>query len=235
MDFLQARWEDLILANYAIDPAVLGPYVPAGTELDFHDGICYVSLVAFMFRKTRVVGVPVPFHQNFEEVNLRFYIRPTRQPALRSVAFIREIVPHAAIPLISNTLFKEHYRATRMGHRIEYPEISYRWGKNQEHAFSARLPGETYIPAAGSVEEFITEHYHGFSAHPRGTLHYRVFHPQWQISSLEDYAIEVDFGANYGGDFAFLNDATPVNVCYALGSEVSVSFPSRMDRESDLS
>ena len=228
MDFLRARWEDLILANYTLNPAVLEPYVPAGTELDFHGGECYVSLVAFMFRKTRVMGIPVPFHQNFEEVNLRFYVRPIHQPELRSVCFIREIVPRAAIPLISNTLFKEHYHATRMSHRIEHPEISYSWGKKLEYSITAKLSSTAGLPAKGSLDEFITEHYHGFSAHPRGTLHYQVFHPQWEVSNLENCRIDVDFEANYGREFAFLNEAQPASICYANGSDVRVSFPSRL-------
>ena len=28
-----------------------------------------------MFLNTRVLGIQVPFHVNFEEVNLRFYVR----------------------------------------------------------------------------------------------------------------------------------------------------------------
>lgn len=235
MHFLQARWEDLILANYAVDPAVLAPYVPAGTELDFHNGTCHVSLVGFMFRKTRIMGLPIPFHMNFEEVNLRFYIRPIRQPELRSVAFISEIVPRAAIPLISNTLFKKHYVATRMAHHIEHPCISYQWGKDLKHQLQVTISDTRQLPAKDSIDEFITEHYHGFTPHPKGTLHYRVYHPQWEISEVKNYQINVDFQSNYGSDFAFLNDSEPVNVCYAHGSDVSVSFPSRMDNEDDLS
>lgn len=235
MDFLRACWEHLILANYAVDPDVLAPYVPAGTELDFHEGICYVSLVGFMFRGTRIMGLPVPFHLNFEEVNLRFYIRPIRQPELRSVAFISEIVPRAAIPLISNTLFREHYRATKMTHRIEHPHISYRWGKKLENRLAVTVTGEARLPESGSLDEFITEHYHGFTPHPGSTLHYRVHHPQWQVSEVAKHLIEVDFQANYGNEFAFLTGEKPVNVCYAIGSDVRVSFPSRMERESDLS
>ncbi len=235
MDFLRARWEDLILANYEVEPAVLAPYVPDGTELDLHNGVCYVSLVGFMFRKTRIMGIPVPFHLNFEEVNLRFYIRPIRQPELRSVAFISEIVPRAAIPLISNTLFREHYSATRMAHVIAPPDISYQWGKQLENRLAVTISGERQLPIAGSLDEFITEHYHGFTPHPRGTLHYRVFHPQWELTAVDHYRIDVDFATNYGPDFAFLDHAKPANVCYAHGSDVRVSFPSRMEREKDLS
>src|SRR5688572_20837157 len=73
--FLTARWGNLILANYAVDPALLRDYVPAGTELDTWQGGHLVSLVAFQFLDTRVCGMAIPGHRNFIEVNLRFYVR----------------------------------------------------------------------------------------------------------------------------------------------------------------
>lgn len=228
MRFLSARWEHLILANYVVDPEVLKPYVPAGTLLDFFEGKCYVSLVGFMFNRTRILGLPVPFHVNFEEVNLRFYIRPEGEPEKRSVTFISEIVPKRAIPLIANKLFKEHYTATRMSHRIEHPEISYTWGKRTKDSFGIRLSSAPTLPATDSIEEFITEHYYGYTGHPGGTIQYQVFHPQWQAATVDDYRIDVGFARNYGERFAFLDGCTPDNVCYAAGSEVSVSFPSRL-------
>jgi uncharacterized protein YqjF (DUF2071 family) len=32
-------------------------------------------MVGFVFKDTRVLGIKWPFHVNFEEVNLRFYVR----------------------------------------------------------------------------------------------------------------------------------------------------------------
>src|SRR4051812_23124769 len=73
--FLTAEWRHLLMINYVVDPAALAPLVPAGTELDLWQGRAYVSVVGFRFLNTRVLGIPVPFHRNFDEVNLRFYVR----------------------------------------------------------------------------------------------------------------------------------------------------------------
>ncbi|MCY7345020.1 MAG: DUF2071 domain-containing protein, partial [Pyrinomonadaceae bacterium] len=92
--FLTAKWQDLVMANYEISPDLLADFVPPGAELDFHDGKCFVSLVAFMFLDVRVLKIPVPFHTNFEEVNLRFYVRrETADETRRGVVFVKEIVP----------------------------------------------------------------------------------------------------------------------------------------------
>ena len=73
--FLTAEWNNLIMANYVIDPKILAPYLPPKTELDYFNGVCYVSVIGFMFEKTKILGISFPFHKNFEELNLRFYVR----------------------------------------------------------------------------------------------------------------------------------------------------------------
>ena len=75
MSFLKAEWRKLILANYKVEPELLKPYLPYGTELDLWQDSCYLSLVGFMFVNTKIKGVKIPFHVNFEEVNLRFYVK----------------------------------------------------------------------------------------------------------------------------------------------------------------
>lgn len=80
--FLTAEWRKLVMANYAVPEGLLAPYPPRGTEFDFYDGRCYVSLVGFLFQKTRLKGLRVPFHVEFEEVNLRFYVRSHRRDGI---------------------------------------------------------------------------------------------------------------------------------------------------------
>ncbi len=60
------------MLNYAVDAALIEPFVPPGTELDHFEDATYASLVGFEFNRTRLRGLAIPFHQSFEEVNLRF-------------------------------------------------------------------------------------------------------------------------------------------------------------------
>ncbi|MFM7517249.1 MAG: YqjF family protein [Pirellula sp.] len=236
MEFLSAHWKHLLLANYVIDPGLLEPYVPARTKLDTFRGDCYVSLVAFLFDHTRILGIPIPFHRRFEEVNLRFYVVPDRDPGLRAVTFLREIVPLSAIPLIANNLFYENYVATPMSHRFDPPkenqdglrQLEYRWGKNLEHRIGAKIDRALELPPPGSLGEFITEHYWGYAKGPKRTLEYQVKHPQWVSCLVDEYQIDVDFAAVYGERFGFLKDIKPANFLYALGSPVTVSFPGKL-------
>src|SRR4051812_37339218 len=116
--FLKAEWRKLAMINYAVDKKLLEPYLPRHTELDYWNNTCYVSLVGFMFLNTRIKGVKVPFHINFEEVNLRFYVRYKEAEIWkRGVVFIQEIVPLPALTFVANTIYQEHYQTRPMKHR----------------------------------------------------------------------------------------------------------------------
>src|SRR5215216_5763590 len=128
--FLTAKWQDLIMANYEVSPELLESRVPKDTSLDFNEGKCFVSLVGFMFLDTRVLGIPIPFHINFEEVNLRFYVkRETAEETRRGVVFIKEIVPRFAIATVARVLYGEPYQAWRMHHEISDKHVAYEWKK----------------------------------------------------------------------------------------------------------
>ena len=234
--FLTADWRKLAMAQYAVEPAALASYLPAGVELDLFEGRCYVSLVGFVFDKVRLKGVPIPFHTKFEEVNLRFYVR--RQDAhgmwRRGVVFVRELVPLPAITIVANTFYEEPYATVPMRHAIlqnnTTVSVAYEWKYRGEwHSLSVDAAPLPVAIEPASVEEFITEHYWGFTKRSDGgTSQYEVKHPGWVVYPVRKYRIEADFGALYGTQFAGLNTAEPDSVLLAEGSAVSVDSGSRL-------
>ncbi len=228
--FLTAAWRRLVLLNYRIEPDALRPWLPAHTELDVWNGACYVSLVGFMFLETRIKGFKIPFHVNFEEINLRFYVR-RHDPVLgwkRGVVFIREIVPKPAIAWVANTLYRERYVARRMWHRWAGAEnrleVEYAWREaGRWQAFGVKTGNIPQELKAGSEAEFITEHYWGYARwDARRSMEYPVEHPRWQLYPVEQWHADVDFGAVYGPEFGGLNGAEPLSVFLAEGSAVTV-------------
>ncbi|MCK8480073.1 YqjF family protein [Psychroserpens algicola] len=224
MTFLNAYWKNLILINYEIDPNILKPFVPEGTELDFFNGKCYVSVVGFMFMDTRVLGIKLPYHINFEEVNLRFYVQRHGE---RGVVFIKEIVPKPLITLVANSIYHEHYQTHQMRHNFteydRYNTFEYCWKLNSKWQSIAVQTDKVLLDIdEGSEAEFITEHYFGYTKYNTKTFEYEVVHPSWQQLKVNDYSINVDFEANYGTSFKTLHTAIPTSVIFAKGSEVSV-------------
>jgi uncharacterized protein YqjF (DUF2071 family) len=223
--FLTARWQDLIMANYEVDPGLLSPRLPGGTELDLQDGKCFVSLVGFMFLETRVLGMPIPFHVNFEEVNLRFYNkREVDGEIRRAVCFVKEIVPRYAIATVARVVYGEPYECWNMDHERTENTVAYNWSKGGcRNNLSVEINESVGVPAAGSHGEFIIEHYWGYTKRSGTRVdEYKVEHPKWELFSVKKEVIDVDFGATYGKQFAFLAGTKPYSVLLAKGSEVAV-------------
>ena len=227
--FLKAEWRKLLMANYIVDPKLLLPYLPNKTELDLWNGSCYVSLVGFMFLNTRIKSIKVPFHTNFEEVNLRFYVRyKDNYEWKRGTVFIKEIVPKPALTFVANLVYKEHYETLPMAHcwktEGDILTTEYSWKKNDQwNSMKVKSSLTQTDIASGSIEEFITEHYWGYTKiNEQLTSEYGVEHPVWKVYDIKDYFIDVDFGANYGPQFGFLNHEKPTSVLLAEGSEIVV-------------
>ncbi|MDQ3142537.1 MAG: DUF2071 domain-containing protein [Bacteroidota bacterium] len=226
--FLQAEWRKLLMLNYLVDRSLLEPYLPYHTEIDLYKDRCYISLVGFMFLDTKLKGLRIPFHTTFEEVNLRFYVRHYENGAWkRGVVFIKEIVSKPALTFIANTLYKENYETFPMDHSWRTNDhslfVEYKWKKKAWNSINVKVDRPSTKIDDGSEEEFITEHYWGYTKiTDKVTSEYRVEHPRWEVYETTEYSIDVDFRDVYGKDFEFLQSETPKSVFLAEGSEIQV-------------
>ncbi len=235
--FLTARWEHLLLLNYEVDAALLQPLVPAGTELDPLGGRHLVSLVGFRFVDTRLRGLPIPWHRDFEEVNLRFYVRRRGPDGAwrRAVTFVRELVPRWAIATVARSLYNEPYLAVPMWHRLavdaaEGGTVRYGWRfRGESFTMEATVTGPAQPFAVDSEAELITEHYWGYTRQrDGGTLEYQVEHPAWQVW---DAAATFSGAAAllYGPAFGEVLSGRASSAILAEGSPVAVYPGVRLD------
>ena len=215
------------MLNFAVDPAALKPFVPVGTELDYCAGETFISVVGFLFLNTCVLGIPVPFHRDFEEVNLRFYVkRQSVEGWRRGVVFVGEIVPRRAIATVARVFYGERYSALPMRHSIfdddGKVEVDYGWRRGKKwEGLSMTATGAAQAVAGGSHEEFITEHYWGYTAGKK-TSEYRVEHPRWKVWPAATAKFEASVATLYGEQFVAPLSATPVSKFIAEGSHVRV-------------
>jgi uncharacterized protein YqjF (DUF2071 family) len=233
--FLRARWESLLLLNYECPEGPLAPLVPAGTELDRWQGRTLVSLVGFMFRDTRVVGVGIPGHRTFEEVNLRFYVIRTTPggETRRAVVFIRELVPRQLIARVARIVYNEPYLAVPMSHDVSLDPasggtVAYSWTfRGARCEMRAAPTGRARGTGSGTEAEFITEHFWGYTRQRDwGTLEYRVEHPRWDVWKVDSATFTGDAKELYGPSFAAILDGPIRSAFVAVGSAVAV-FPGR--------
>jgi uncharacterized protein len=228
--FLTAEWRDLVMLNYEVDPRLLDKYVPRGTVLDSFLGRTYVSLVGFRFCRTKLFGsFAVPLHSNFEEVNLRFYVRRKEgNENRRGVVFIAEIVPKRAVAMLAHLLYRENYICLPMKHHVDADgskkAVKYQWQvKNQWCQLTAQAMGAPGLPREGSLEQFITEHYWGYSNQPGGrSSEYHVSHVPWRVWLSTTSGFEGEAAGLYGFELGQILQGRPSSSFIADGSPVAV-------------
>jgi uncharacterized protein YqjF (DUF2071 family) len=226
--FVTANWRYLAMLNYVVDPHLIAPLVPVKTEIDFESGETFLSVVGFLFLNTRVLGFPIPLHRDFEEVNLRFYVRRKYADTWRrGVVFIRELVPRRAIALVARTFYAENYIAIPMKHEIEHADenltVEYSWRRGRKwESLKMCATGEAQHIPAGSHAEFITEHYWGYTALQRGCSEYRVEHRRWKTWNATTFELNADVATLYGEQFAETLSQPPRSAFIADGSPITV-------------
>jgi uncharacterized protein YqjF (DUF2071 family) len=235
--FLTAEWRYVAMLNYQVDPALLAPRLPTGTELDLFEGKAFVSLVGFRFLSTRLFRIPIPFHRDFDEVNLRFYVRRREAgTAKRGVVFVQEIVPRLAISTVARLAYRENYRCLPMTHEISLTSgalrVQYTWRLERRwNRLTAHAAGAPREMAEGSAEQFIAEHYWGYCAQPGGgCLEYHVAHPPWRVWDVSHAEFAGDAEALYGAEFAAVLNKPPDSAFLAEGSPVTLFAGKRIER-----
>jgi len=232
--FLKAKWENIIMANYEIDPEVLIPFLPNGVELDLFNGKAYISLVGFMFKNTKLFNIPIPWFGTFEEINLRFYVvRKEENQWKRGVVFINETIPYKIVAWMANKLYNEHYTVVPTKHKISIDEnsqkVKFDWLLHKKwNTIYVEADSKTEVMKENSLEKFIYEHYYGYTKiDAQKTEEYQLQHPSWKVNKVLNYEIDCDFEAMYGKSFSLLNHQKPEAVFMAEGSEVSIYWKRR--------
>ncbi len=238
--FLSASWFDLVLLNYEIDPDILKPHVPRGTELARFDGRCLVSLVGFRFVDTRLLGWSIPFHRNFDEVNLRFYVQRSTPDGLRKgVVFLKEVVPKTAVALVARWIYNENYvrypmrRSFHSAPASAVQTFAYCWKfAGRWQTMGLKTAGAFQPPQPGTLNHFLLENYWGYVQDRSGaTVEYHVEHKPWQAADAKHSWLDCDTEAFYGKDLGAVLRRDPQSALVVDGSPVTVGWGKKLNDE----
>jgi uncharacterized protein len=234
--FLTANWRYLAMLNFEVEQSVLSPFLPRGTTLDTWNGRHYLSLVAFLFLDTHVLGLPALFHQNFEEVNLRFYVKRKVGDAWRSgVVFIREMVPLFLVAETAKLTYNEPYRTVPMQHTIvktngELQSVEYQFGAGRDLCrVAVHVDNEAREMTPGSEEEFLSHREWGYTRQRDwGTIEYKVDHPRWKVWPAAGQQLDGALHSFYDEPFPTILSGSARSAFVADGSQVAVHMPERI-------
>jgi uncharacterized protein (TIGR03067 family) len=222
--FLTGRWGNLLLANYAVPPSLLQPYLIPGLELDLRDGQAFASLVALRMQNIHVLGIAWPGLTEFAEVNLRFYVRWGDQTGVR---FVRETIPSHILTWVGRVFFNEPFTAASVTCKVqERPErLAVEYGLPYEgQTYTLAVSGDKpENPVETNEQLFFTDRLHAYDISRWGhESRYRVEHPPWPVYPVRDYRIDLDWARVYGPQWGILQGVPPASTIFAAGSEVTV-------------
>jgi uncharacterized protein YqjF (DUF2071 family) len=233
---MQAEWRQLVMLSYAVDPALLLRWIPKPLELNFWKGKAFITLVGLMNRNVRVIGIPVPFHRSFEQVNLRFYVRRKIDEGFRhGVMFIKQVVSREVIAAAARQIYREHVISLPMKHDFQLNprrqqdrfSVQYSWKFKQEWLeIAVQTKGEAFEPKKNSLERFIVERFWGYSGlASQQVLEYHVEHPPWIVRKVEDVQLNGDLGGFYGKTIGKVLKSAPDSAFVATGSRAFLYTP----------
>ena len=227
-------WQHLLTATWAVHPSLLAPMVPARAILDLWNGDALLSLVGMRAVNVRVSGLPVPLHQDFDQISMRFCVRrEVAGETRRGLVFVKQIVPSASMTLVDRLLYHANYVNAPTRHDIEPGEqgwTSYEWLVGERwNRFSAVRAGAAVAPAEQSIEEFISHRPWAYSRQADGsTLESCAEHPRWEVWPAQEMLLDCDVAPLFGVEYVPVFASQPIATFVAVGSTVALNTPRRV-------
>jgi uncharacterized protein YqjF (DUF2071 family) len=186
--WLVQRWRDLTFLHWAVPPAVVAPFLPAGTSPDVLDGVTYVGLIGFrMVGLGLLRGPGLPHLGTFCETNVRLY---SVDPAGRRAVVFLSLDAERLIPVLTaQATLRLPYKWSRMRLIKSAGLVRYisrrRWPGPRPAANQMTVRVGEPIAAPTPAEHFVTARW-GLHTRAWGrTLHLPNEHPRWPLHRAE--------------------------------------------------
>jgi uncharacterized protein YqjF (DUF2071 family) len=181
-------WEDLLFAHWPVPADEVRPHIPAGLEVDEHDGSAWLGITPFRLTGLRGRGLlPFPYLSSFLELNVRTYVRAEEKPGIWF--FSLDASSRLAVEAARRT-YRLPYFVARMSAARRGEWIDYECARIEEagRVFSGRYraSGGVFHAQPGSLEWFLAERYCLYTTDERGTLfRAEIHHELWPLQPAE--------------------------------------------------
>jgi len=219
------RWRDLLFLHWALPPAVVRARVPAGLELDLHEGQAWVTVIPFRIEDSLPVGVPRALAMRFLETNLRTYVRG---PDGEAGIFFWSLEASSLLAVLGARLayglpyFPARMSLDRTENRLAY--TARRWGSGARLAAIWAVGAPSGSAAPGTRDHFLVERYALYAARRGGLHRARVRHQPYPLHEVRVEAVSESLLAAAGLPAP---DRPPL--CHASpGVDVEIFAPARV-------
>ncbi|WP_132051609.1 YqjF family protein [Pseudocnuella soli] len=185
------EWNRALFLHWKVPQDLLRPLVPPGLELDMHNSETWVSLVAFTMEQIRPRGLPaVGFVSNFEEINLRTYVRVDNKPG---VYFLSIEAGNGLFAFIARNLSGLPYETAAMlrrnGANQPYTSIN----KRRDFQLQASFKIGSGQSQKSALDHFLTEKYCLYLQKGNTIYRYDIHHRPWNLYTVEQLQLKVAY------------------------------------------
>jgi uncharacterized protein YqjF (DUF2071 family) len=180
-------WEELLFAHWRVPADVIRGHVPAGLEVDEHDGTAWLGLTPFRLTGLRARGtLPLPRVSSFLELNVRTYVRAEEKPGIWffSLDASSRLAVEAARRGYKLPYFHARMSATKRGEWIEY-ECARSGEPGRVFSGRYRPHGAVFDAEPGSLEWFLTERYCLYTTDRGRLARADIHHEPWPLQPAE--------------------------------------------------
>jgi uncharacterized protein YqjF (DUF2071 family) len=194
---MRMSWRDLTFLHWPYEPATIRPLVPAGLQLDLHDGIAWVGLVPFLMTDVSVPrGPAVPWISEFPETNVRTYVFNSRGE--RGVWFFSLDAARLLAVIGGRTLFSLPYFWATMSIDRRPASVRYTSRRRGPSGLDIQVRIGEAIASPTSLEHFLTARWRLFAERRGRILQSKVHHQTWPLFTAEAITVEQDLFAASG-------------------------------------
>lgn len=223
--FMSCSWTNLLYVNFRIDAKLINALLPKDLEADLFDGFAILSFVGFRFTDARLLGIKIPFHQKFPEINLRTYVKSKKNPTEKGIYFISEMVPKFMTYFVGKFIFGEPFSRINVQEILNENSFGYKIeNKNEGLEMSAILSQNLNEQIKNKEEEFIVDRVFAFCGKAnKKSKKYEVQHPKWNLMKAENSNYIFSNLSHISKLLNnFLQGATPSSIFATDGSAVDV-------------
>jgi uncharacterized protein YqjF (DUF2071 family) len=178
-------WDDLLFAHWRVSAAAVREHVPAGLEVDEHDGSAWLGVTPFAMTGLRARGLlPLPFVSSFLELNVRTYVTHEARPGIWffSLDASSQLAVEAARRLYRLPYFRARIAMRRLGDRVVYECAR---GDGRAFSGSCEPVGEPAPARAGSLEHFLVERYCLYAEDQGRLFRAEIHHRPWPLQPAQ--------------------------------------------------